>query len=85
MVRHHCQYAYENGHKVAIQHLITELGCDPALPDNNGDMPIHLACRCGQLSVVKYLVTEQHCRSKPVEDIMVGHHCNMLVKMVTWT
>ena len=44
-----------------IQYLITELGCDPALPDNNGDMPIHNACRGGQLCVVKYLITEEQC------------------------
>ena len=47
-----------------IKYLITEHGCDPALPDNDGDMPIHIACLCGQLNVVKYLVTEMKCNPK---------------------
>ena len=45
-----------------IQYLITEHGCDPALPDDDSNiMPIHIACLFGQLVVVKYLITEQHC------------------------
>ena len=31
---------------------LTELGCDPTLPGYDGDMPIHVACFGGQLSVV---------------------------------
>ena len=38
-----------------------EHGCDPALPDDDGDMTIHIGCLFGQLIVVKYLITEQHC------------------------
>ena len=38
------------------KYLITEHGCDPALPDIDGDMPINIACLGGQLNVVKYLV-----------------------------
>ena len=53
-----------NGHMEVIQYLITELGCHPALPDKDNDMPIHESCRGGQLSVVKYLITEQHCASR---------------------
>ena len=41
--------------------LLQKLGCDPTLPDNDGDMAIHIACLSGQLSVVKYLINEQHC------------------------
>ena len=44
-----------------IQYLISEQGCDPALPDNVGDMPIHIACLGGHLNVVKYLINEQRC------------------------
>ena len=47
-----------------IKYLITEHGCDPALPDNDGNMPIHIACLGGQLNVVKYLVTEMKCNPK---------------------
>ena len=32
------------GHMDVIQYLISEQGCDPSLPDNDGDMPIHIAC-----------------------------------------
>ena len=61
MVGHHCIVLAPNGHIDIIQYLIRELGCDPALTDNYGDMPIHEACLDGQLSVVKYLITKQHC------------------------
>ena len=47
-----------------IKYLITEHGCDPALPDNDGNMPIHIACLGGQLNVVRYLVTEMKCNPK---------------------
>ena len=47
-----------------IKYLITEHGCDPALPDNDGNMPINIACLGGQLNVVKYLVTEMKCNPK---------------------
>ena len=41
-----------------IKYLITEHGCDPALPDNDGDMPINIACQLNvAMDVVKYLVT----------------------------
>ena len=54
-------YASQNGHTDIIKYLIAEHGCDPALPNNNGNMSIHIACLFGQLVVVKYLITEQHC------------------------
>ena len=53
-----------------IQLAITEHGCDPALPDNDGDMPIHIACLGGQLNVVKYLVTEMKCNPKSPGEIL---------------
>ena len=68
-----------------IKYLITEHGCDPALPDNDGDMPIHIACLGGQLNVVKYLVTEMKCNPKSPGYTMVGHHFIMLVTRVIWT
>ena len=47
-----------------IKYLITEHDCDPELPDNDGNMPINIACLCGQLNVVKYLITEMKCNPK---------------------
>ena len=29
-----------------------------------GNMPIHIACLCGHLNVVKYLITEMKCNPK---------------------
>ena len=52
------------GHMDIIKYLITEHGCDPALPDNDGNMPIHIACLGGQLNVVKFLITEMKCNPK---------------------
>ena len=59
-----------------IQYLISEVGCDPTLPDNDGDMAIHIACLGGQLSIVKYLITEQHCdpNSRGAYGRMPLHH-----------
>ena len=69
-----------SGHMDIIKYLITEHGCDPALPDNDGNMPINIACLGGQLNVVKYLVTEMKCNPKsPGYLIMVGHHFIKLV------
>ena len=49
-----------------IKNLITEHGCDPVLQDNDGDMPIHIACRGGQLNVVKYPVMMNHVYLYPI-------------------
>ena len=64
MVGHHFIMLVISGHMDIIKYLITEHGCDPALPDNDGNMPIHIACLGGQLNVVKYLVTEMKCNPK---------------------
>ena len=47
-----------------IKFLIIEQDCDPAVLDNDGNMPIHIACLCGHLNVVKYLITEMKCNPK---------------------
>ena len=44
-----------------IKYLINEQRCDPLLRDNDGDMPIHIACHGGHLNVVKYLIAEVKC------------------------
>ena len=53
--------ACENGFVDIVRYLVSELGCDPASPDNDGDLPIHIACVGGQLNVVKYLITNNYC------------------------
>ena len=36
--------------------------CDPeSREDESGDTPLHVACRCGHMDMVKYLVSEQGC------------------------
>ena len=43
-----------------IIYLITELGCDPNIPDNDGSLPLHIACFNGHLNATKYFITEQN-------------------------
>ena len=74
-----------------IKYLITEHGCDPALPDNDGDMPIHIACFCGQLNVVKYLITEMKCNPKcprkdgrsPLHHVCDNGHMDIIKYLIT--
>ena len=47
-----------------IKYLITEQGCDPAVTDNDSDMPIYTASLGVHLNVVKYLITEMKCNPK---------------------
>ena len=54
-------YACQGGHMNIVQYLITELGCDPVVPNIYGSLPLHIACRHGHLDVTKYLITEQNC------------------------
>ena len=63
-VEHHFIDACNKGSMDIIKYLITEQGCNPSLPDNEGDMAIHFACLGGHLNVVKYLVTELKCDPK---------------------
>ena len=44
-----------------IQYLIAELGNDPTTPNNDGSLPLHIACLYGHLSAAKYFITEQNC------------------------
>ena len=58
----HC--ACLGGHLDLTKYLITEHGCDANHPAGvYGDTPLHAACssKSSCLSVVKYLINEQHC------------------------
>ena len=66
-----------------IHYLVKELGCDPALPNKDNDMPIHIACLSGQLIVTQYLITEQHCDPNSRGKYMARHLCIVLVGTVT--
>ena len=57
---HYAVLNQDEGIKI-IHYLIQELGCDPALPNEDSDMPIHIACLGGHLSVLMYLINEQQC------------------------
>ena len=46
-----------------IAYLITELDYDPAISNNDGNFPLHIACRTGHLNATKYFITEQKCDS----------------------
>ena len=74
-----------------IHYLIEELGCDPALPNEDNDMPIHIACLGGQLIVVKYLINEQHCDSNgrgqygwtPLHSACENGHMDIIQYLIT--
>ena len=42
-------YAAVSGSLAVIAYLITELDCDPAISNNDGNLPLHIACRNGRL------------------------------------
>ena len=46
-----------------IEYLVTELDCDSTISDNDGDLPLHIACSNGHLNATKYFITEQKCDS----------------------
>ena len=74
-----------------IQCQITELGCDPNAPSNDGALPLHIACLNGHLNVAKYLITEQKCdpNSRDSTDLTILHyaskggHMNIIQYLIT--
>ena len=38
-----------------------QYNCDPESRDDDGDTPLHVACRRGHVDIVRYLVSEQGC------------------------
>ena len=44
-----------------IKYLITELDCDPIISNNDGNLPLHIACRSGDFHATNYFITEQNC------------------------
>ncbi|XP_057714998.1 nuclear factor of kappa light polypeptide gene enhancer in B-cells inhibitor, alpha b [Corythoichthys intestinalis] len=53
------------------QRLLAD-GCDPTLVDDGGDMPIHIACRHGNLPC--FSVLTQFCRQEHLQKMMTA--CN---------
>ena len=53
-------YACHNGWYKAAKDLIEKL-CDPNSMDDDGAIPLHLACKSGNLDLVKYLVIKKNC------------------------
>ena len=74
-----------------IQYLITELGCDPTTPNNNGDLPLHIACFNGHLNATKYFINEQNCDTNsrgqhgltPLHFASDGGHMNIIQYLIT--
>ena len=53
-------YACHNGWYKVADNLIEKL-CDPNSMDEDGAIPLHLACKSGNLDLVKYLVIKKNC------------------------
>ena len=85
----HC--ATKGGHMKIIQCLISELGYDPAIPDNDGSLPLHIASLNGNLNATIYFITEQsfdsNCRNKngstPLHCATEGGHMDIIQYLLT--
>ena len=44
-----------------INYLINTLGCDPNAKSTRRSLPLHIACRHGNLDTAKYFIREQNC------------------------
>ncbi|CAN9502567.1 unnamed protein product [Ophioblennius macclurei] len=55
-----------------VCHCLLASGCDPTLVDNNGDTPLHIACRHGNLHC--FSVLTQSCRPEHLHTAMAA--CN---------
>ena len=60
--------AASNGHLAVVKYLITELGCDPQIGDNDGLTPLGAACLEGHLDTVKHLITECNCNPNSCDN-----------------
>ena len=50
--------AASSGHLAVVKYLISELGCNPLIADNDGLTPLHYACH---LDITKYLISDWNC------------------------
>ena len=50
-----------NNHLEVVKYLIREGHCNLSCKNNDGDTPLHIACRCDHLNIAQYLISEAHC------------------------
>ena len=65
-----------NGYVDIVECLVSEVGCNPASPDNDGNL--HVACLGGHLNVVKYLITNRYCSPNSTDEqgrTLLHHAC----------
>ena len=83
-------YAAARNNVTMIAYLIITLKYDPKTPNSYDNLPLHIACRTGHLSV-KYLITAQHCNPKcrgqygwtPLHYSSQGGHLNIIQYLIT--
>ena len=80
-----------SGSLAVIAYLITELDYDPAISNNDGNLPLHIACRNGHLNAIKYFITEQNCDPNsrdqygrtPLHQASKGGYMNIVKYLIT--
>ena len=83
-------HACAGGHMNIIDYLVTELGCDPRIPDETDTLPIHIACQAGHLNVLKYFIAIQNSdrtvRGRngctPLHYATAGGHLNIIEYLI---
>ena len=79
--------AYNNGYTKLAEMLITNF---PYLTDDNGNTPLHMACRCGYEEPARLLITKYKCpvdvknkkNETPLHKACLGGHINVVKMLV---
>ena len=50
-----------SGYFDIVRYLISKACCNPSKKNNNGTVPLHIACLHGHLTITQYLIREAHC------------------------
>ena len=82
-------YASQGGNINIVKYLLT-MGCDPAFPDSNGRLPLHIACLNGHLTVAKHFIIEKNCNPEcqdqsgytPLHYASQGGHVSLIQYLI---
>ena len=62
-------YATENNHTELVQYMIDKQEAYPLCRNKHGSMPLHIACACGSIKLVHYLIIEMS-KFIPLTDVV---------------